>query len=66
MLVDDWRHRRERSPSVIILGVILLVVGFLTGISILWSIGIALVVIGAVLALVGGTGRKIGGRAHWY
>jgi hypothetical protein len=66
MLVDDWRHRRERSPSVIILGVILLVVGFLTGISILWSIGIALVVIGAILALVGGTGRKIGGRAHWY
>lgn len=50
----------------IVLGVILLVVGFLTGISILWSIGIALVVIGAILALVGGTGRKIGGRAHWY
>jgi hypothetical protein len=66
MLVDDRRHRRERSPSVIVLGVILLVVGFLTGISILWSIGIALVVIGAILALVGGTGRKIGGRAHWY
>ncbi|MDT7729380.1 MAG: hypothetical protein QOI21_5956 [Actinomycetota bacterium] len=50
----------------IILGVILLIIGFLANISILWTIGIALVVIGAVLALVGGTGRKIGGRAHWY
>jgi len=50
----------------IVLGVVLLIIGFLANISILWTIGIALVVIGAVLALVGGTGRKIGGRAHWY
>jgi cell division protein FtsW (lipid II flippase) len=50
----------------IVLGVILLIIGFLANISILWTIGIALVVIGAVLALVGGTGRKIGGRAHWF
>ncbi|WIX77586.1 DUF6131 family protein [Amycolatopsis carbonis] len=50
----------------IVLGVILLVVGFITGISILWTIGIVLLVIGAVLAIMGGTGRKIGGRAHWY
>lgn len=50
----------------IILGVILLIVGFLTGISIIWTIGIVLVVVGAVLALVGRTGRKVGGRAHWY
>ncbi|HET9140306.1 DUF6131 family protein [Actinophytocola sp.] len=50
----------------IILGVILLVIGFLTNISILWTIGIVLVVIGAVLALMGGMGRRVGGRAHWY
>lgn len=50
----------------IVLGVILLIIGFLAKISILWTIGIALVVIGAVLALLGGTGRKIGGRAHWF
>jgi hypothetical protein len=50
----------------IILGVVLLVIGFLANISILWTIGIILVVVGAVLALVGRTGRKVGGRAHWF
>ncbi|TDV57879.1 DUF6131 family protein [Actinophytocola oryzae] len=50
----------------IVLGVILLIIGFLANISILWTIGIILVVVGAVLALVGRTGRKVGGRSHWY
>ncbi|HVV12806.1 hypothetical protein [Amycolatopsis sp.] len=50
----------------IVLGVILLIVGFLTGISIVWSIGIALVVIGAVLAVLGRAGTKVAGRSHWY
>ena len=50
----------------IILGVVLLVIGFLANLSILWTIGIILVVVGAVLALVGRTGRKVGGRAHWF
>jgi hypothetical protein len=50
----------------IILGVILLVIGFLAHISILWTIGIALVVIGAILAVLGRIGTKVGGRAHWY
>jgi len=50
----------------IVLGVILLVVGFLATIPILWTIGIILVVVGAVLAVAGRTGRKVGGRAHWY
>jgi cell division protein FtsW (lipid II flippase) len=49
-----------------VLGVIVLIVGFLTGINVLWTIGIVLLVVGAVLAIVGGTGRKVGGRAHWY
>lgn len=55
----------KESP-LIVLGLILLLVGFLTGISILWTIGIVLLVVGAVLAILGGTGRKVGGRAHWY
>ncbi|QWF86069.1 hypothetical protein [Amycolatopsis sp. CA-230715] len=50
----------------IALGVVLLLVGFLAKVAILWSIGIALVVIGAALAILGTTGRRIGGRAHWY
>ncbi|MEU3291708.1 DUF6131 family protein [Streptomyces longwoodensis] len=50
----------------IILGVILLVVGFLTGISILWTIGIILAVIGIVLWIVGATGHAVGGRRHYW
>jgi cell division protein FtsW (lipid II flippase) len=50
----------------IVLGAILLIIGFVAKISILWTIGIILVVVGAVLALVGRSGRKVGGRAHWY
>jgi hypothetical protein len=51
---------------VIILGVILLIIGVVAKIAILWSIGILLLVIGAVLALLGMMGRAIGGRAHYY
>ncbi|CPR08211.1 hypothetical protein BN971_01210 [Mycobacterium bohemicum DSM 44277] len=50
----------------IILGIVLLVAGFLLKISILWTLGIILLVIGAVLAIVGSTGRAVGGRRHWY
>lgn len=50
----------------VILGVILLIIGFIADVPILWSIGIALVVIGLVLVLLGRLGKKIGGRAHWF
>ena len=50
----------------IVLGVILLIIGFLAKIAILWTIGIILVLIGAVLAVLGMMGRAVGGRAHYY
>jgi len=50
----------------IVLGLILLIVGFIASIKILWTIGIILLVVGAVLAIMGATGRAIGGRKHWY
>ncbi|MDH6699290.1 DUF6131 family protein [Streptomyces griseoviridis] len=50
----------------IALGVILLVVGFLTGISILWTIGIVLLVIGAVLWIMGAAGHAVAGRRHYW
>jgi hypothetical protein len=59
-------RRRQRGFDVIVLGIVLLVLGFLLHISILWTLGIILLVVGAVLALLGGTGRAIGGRRHWY
>ncbi|AGS67492.1 DUF6131 family protein [Streptomyces collinus] len=50
----------------IALGIILLIVGFITGISILWTIGIILVVVGAVLWILGAMGHAVGGRRHYW
>lgn len=43
----------------IVLGVILLVIGFLFGISILWTIGLILAVIGVVLWILGAMGHAV-------
>jgi hypothetical protein len=51
---------------VIIFGVLLLIIGFVTGIAILWTIGIIVVVIGAILALLGMAGHAVGGRRHYF
>jgi fatty-acid desaturase len=48
------------------LGVVLLILGFVLKISILWSIGVILVVVGAVLWLLGSLGHAVGGRSHYY
>jgi Family of unknown function (DUF6131) len=56
----------SKENNMIVLGLVLLVVGYLLHISILTTLGIILLVIGAVLAILGGTGRAIGGRRHWY
>ncbi|MFG2867087.1 DUF6131 family protein [Streptomyces sp. NPDC048338] len=50
----------------IILGLILLVIGFATGIGFLWTIGVILAVVGAVLWILGAMGRSVGGRKHYY
>jgi drug/metabolite transporter (DMT)-like permease len=50
----------------IVLGVILLLIGWLTGISILYTIGVILLIAGAVLWALGASGHAIGGRSHWY
>jgi hypothetical protein len=51
---------------VIILGIILLVIGFVAKIAIIWTIGIIVVVVGAILALLGMAGHAVGGRRHYY
>lgn len=50
----------------IILGIILLVVGFLLKIAILWAIGIVVLVIGLILLLLGAIGHEVGGRRHYW
>jgi hypothetical protein len=50
----------------ITLSIILIIVGVLTGIPVLTTLGVILAVVGAVLVLLGTTGRAIGGRAHYW
>jgi Family of unknown function (DUF6131) len=50
----------------IILGVILLIIGFIAHIAIVWTIGIIVVVAGLILALLGMAGHAIGGRRHYF
>lgn len=50
----------------IVLGIILLVVGALTDVAIIWTIGIVLVVAGAVLFLLGSLNRPVFGRRHYF
>lgn len=50
----------------IIIGIILLVIGFVAKIAILWTIGIIVLVIGLILLLLGSIGHAIGGRRHYW
>jgi uncharacterized membrane protein HdeD (DUF308 family) len=55
-----------KGSIMIILGIVLLIAGFLLKISILWTLGIVALVVGAILAILGTTGRAIGGRRHYF
>jgi hypothetical protein len=66
MLKEDKETAPSRRYNVIILGVILLIIGFIASIPVLWTIGIILVVIGVALELLGMAGRAVGGRRHYY
>ena len=50
----------------ILLGIILLIIGFVVKIAILWTIGIIVLVIGLILALLGTVGHAVGGRRHYW
>lgn len=50
----------------IILGIVLLIVGFLLKLAILWAIGIVVLAVGLILALLGAVGREVGGRRHYW
>jgi hypothetical protein len=64
-----WRvtgEQRGYQPSMIILGVILLVLGLIFGIGILWILGLVLVALGAILWVAGAAGHGFGGRPHYW
>ena len=48
------------------LGVVLLIIGFLLGVPILWTVGMILFIVGVVLWILGSAGRAVGGRKHYY
>lgn len=50
----------------IVIGIILLLIGFLTGVAILWTIGVIVLVIGLVLWIAGSLGHAVGGRRHYF
>lgn len=58
--------RTERIQTMIILGVVLLLIGYFTGLSILYTIGGILLVVGVVLWILGAVGRPVGGRKVWF
>ncbi len=49
-----------------VLGIVLLVLGFVFAIPLLWTLGIILTVIGVALLLVGAVGHEILGRRHYW
>ncbi len=50
----------------IILGIVLLIIGFVAKIAIIWTIGIIVILVGAVLAILGMVGHAVGGRKHYF
>jgi uncharacterized membrane protein HdeD (DUF308 family) len=63
-------HRRGGSAKeafkMIVLGIVLLIIGFIAHIPILWTLGVVVLVIGAVLFLLGSAGHALGGRRHYW
>ncbi|MGD0558756.1 MAG: DUF6131 family protein [Streptosporangiaceae bacterium] len=50
----------------IILGILLLIIGFVAKIAILWTLGIIVLLVGLVLAVLGMVGHAVGGRRHYF
>ena len=50
----------------LIIGAVLIILGFVLAIKILWIIGIVIAAVGAIFLLRGGTGHPVGGRRYWY
>ncbi|MEU9080203.1 DUF6131 family protein [Kitasatospora sp. NPDC004745] len=50
----------------IVLGVILLAIGLVTGMSFLWTVGIVLALIGLALLIMGSLGHEVAGRRHYW
>lgn len=59
-------QRPHQGAIMIVLGIVLLLIGFFIGVPILWTIGIIVLIVGAGLAVLGATNHAIGGRSHYF
>lgn len=50
----------------VILGLVLVLIAYLVGIPIFYTIGVILLVVGLILILAGAAGHPVGGRAYWW
>ena len=50
----------------ITLGIVLVIVSMFAKVAVLQSLGVLLIVVGVVLLLLGGMGRAVGGRRHYW
>jgi hypothetical protein len=59
-------YEKAKEDRMIVLGPILLILGWVLGIGILVTIGIILLIIGVVFLVLGQMGRAVGGRKYWF
>jgi uncharacterized membrane protein HdeD (DUF308 family) len=59
-------HAYLEAKEMVVLGLILLILGWLLHISILVTIGIIVLVIGVVLLILGALNRPVMGRRYWF
>jgi hypothetical protein len=50
----------------IVLGIVLLLLGYFLSVPILSTLGIILIVVGAIFWILGSTGRPVMGRRVWF
>lgn len=65
-LLRFTQAQRGHPMTMIIVGIILLLLGFVLSVPILWTLGLIVLVIGLILMVLGSTGRTIGGRSHYW
>ena len=55
-----------REPMMIVVGIALIIAGFLLAMPILTTLGVVLFVVGVILMVLGSMGRAVGGRRRYY
>ena len=58
--------KTDLEVFVIVLGLVLLLLGWLLGVGFLWILGLILLAVGLLLALLGAMDRSVGPRRHYW